>query len=115
VIIVGAGEVGWYLAERLASERHDVVVVEHDTTIGARISEALDVQVVVGNACHPSVLVAAGVDRAGLLAGVAQSDEVNLIACLIAKQHDVAHTVVRIQAPELRAESGNAVRTAVGA
>lgn len=115
VIIVGAGEVGWYLAERLGSERHDVVVVEHDETIAAQIAEELDVQVVVGNGCHPSVLLAAGVDRAGLLAGVTQSDEVNLLASLIAKQHDVARTVVRIQTEELRGKLGSAVRTAVGA
>jgi trk system potassium uptake protein TrkA len=115
VIIVGAGEVGWYLAERLGSERHDVVVVEQDEKIAAMIGEELDVQVVVGNACHPSVLVAAGVDRARLLAGVTQNDEVNLIASMIAKQHGVDRTVVRIQTEELRGPFGEGIRSAVGA
>jgi trk system potassium uptake protein TrkA len=115
VIIVGAGEVGWYLAERLGGERHDVVVVEQDEQIAAMIREELDVQVVVGNACHPSVLMTAGVDRAALLAGVTQSDEVNLIASLIAKQHGVVRTVVRIQTEELRGPVGEGVRSAVGA
>lgn len=115
VIIVGAGEVGWYLADRLCGERHDVVVVEQDEGVAAQIGEELDVQVVVGNACHPSVLVAAGVERAELLAGVTQSDEVNLIAALAAKQLGAARTVVRIQSEELRGPAGADLRSAVGA
>jgi trk system potassium uptake protein len=115
VIIVGAGEVGWYLAERLGAEGHDVVVVEQDEHVAGVIGEELDVQVVVGNGCHPSVLADAGLARASLLAGVTQNDEVNLIASLIAKQHGVARTVVRIQTEELRGPSGARLRSAVGA
>lgn len=106
VIIVGAGEVGWYLADRLCGERHDVVVIEQSEAVAAQIGEELDVQVVVGNACEPSVLDAAGVARADLLAGVTQSDEVNLVASLLAKQRGAARTVVRIQSRELRGPSG---------
>jgi trk system potassium uptake protein len=115
VIIVGGGEVGWYLAERLGAEHHDVVVVEQDERIAAVIGENLDVQVVVGSGCHPSVLKDAGLARASMLAGVTQSDEVNLIASLIAKQHGVARTVVRIQTEELRGAAGAGVRAAAGA
>lgn len=114
VVIVGAGEVGRYLAERLAAE-HDVVVVEQDESVASGISEDLDIQVVVGNAIQPSVLVQAGVERASLLAGVTQSDEVNLIACLLAKQHGVRTTVVRVQTDELRGPAGRGVLDAVGA
>jgi len=115
VVIVGAGEVGWYLAERLGAENHDVVLVERDEHIANAIAEALDVQVVVGDGCHPSVLQDAGIERAALLAGVTQSDEVNLIASLLAKQHGVARTVVRIQTEELRGPRGTDLLTAVGA
>jgi len=115
VVIVGGGEVGWYLAERLRAESHDVVLVEMDDRIARAISESLDVQVVVGNACHPSVLVEAGVERASLLAGVTQSDEVNLITSLLAKQFGVKRTVVRIQNDELYGEDGRRLLSAVGA
>jgi trk system potassium uptake protein len=115
VVIVGGGEVGWYLAERLRAESHDVVLVEMDERIARAISESLDVQVVVGNACHPSVLVEAGIERASLLAGVTQSDEVNLIASLLAKQFGVERTVVRIQTDELYGEAGRRLVAAVGA
>lgn len=106
VIIVGAGEVGWYLAQRLGAEGNDVVIVEQNEDIAAAIGAELDVQVVVGNAITPSTLRRAGVEKADLLAGVTQNDEVNLLASLLAKEFGVAQTVVRIQTEELRGPLG---------
>jgi len=106
VIIVGAGEVGWYLAQRLGAEGNDVVVVEQNESIAAAIGAELDVQVVVGSATVPSTLQAAGIDKCDLLAGVTQNDEVNLLASLLAKEFGVDQTVVRIQTEELRGPLG---------
>ena len=106
VVIVGAGEVGWYLAQRLGAEGNDVVVVEQNEVIAAAIGAELDVQVVVGSATVPSTLRSAGIERADLLAGVTQNDEVNLLASLLAKEFGVAQTVVRIQTEELRGPLG---------
>jgi trk system potassium uptake protein TrkA len=106
VVIVGAGEVGWYLAQRLGAEGNDVAVVEQNEVIAAAIGAELDVQVVVGSATVPSTLRAAGIERADLLAGVTQNDEVNLLASLLAKEFGVAQTVVRIQTEELRGPLG---------
>ena len=106
VIIVGAGEVGWYLAQRLGAEGNDVVVVEQNESVAAAIGAELDVQVVVGSATVPSTLQAAGIDKCDLLAGVTQNDEVNLLASLLAKEFGVDQTVVRIQTEELRGPLG---------
>jgi trk system potassium uptake protein len=106
VVIIGAGEVGWYLAQRLGAEGHDVVVVEQNEAIAAAIGAELDVQVVVGSATVPSTLQAAGIEKADLLAGVTQNDEVNLLASLLAKEFGVDQTVVRIQTEELRGPLG---------
>jgi len=106
VIIVGAGEVGWYLAQRLGAEGNDVVVIEQNENIAAAIGAELDVQIVVGSAISPSVLRRAGVEKADLLAGVTQNDEVNLLASLLAKRFGVDKTVVRIQTEELRGPLG---------
>ncbi len=115
VIIVGAGEVGRYLAQRLGAEGNDVVIVEQDEVVAASIGEELDVQVVVGNATAPSTLAAAGIDRADVLAGVTQNDEVNFITSLLAKEAGVAQTVARIQAEELRGPAGKTLRDAMKA
>jgi trk system potassium uptake protein TrkA len=115
VVIVGAGEVGWYLAQRLGAEGNDVVVVEQDEVVAGAIGAELDVQVVVGSATVPSTLRTAGIERADLLAGVTQNDEVNLLASLLAKEFGVAQTVVRIQTEELRGPLGERLLEVMGA
>ena len=115
VVIVGGGEVGWYLAERLRAENHDVVLIEQTESISRVIGEALDIQVLTGNGCHPSVLEEAGIERASLLAAVTQSDEVNLVVSLLGKHYGVERSVVRIQTDELRLETGRQLLRAVGA
>lgn len=107
VVVVGAGEIGWYLAERLGAEGHDVVVVESDSHRAAAISGQLDVQVITGSGTRLSVLEAAGVREADLVAAVTQLDEVNLVACMLAKELSEGRpieTVIRIQDEELRTD-----------
>jgi trk system potassium uptake protein TrkA len=115
VVIVGAGEVGWYLAQRLGAENHDVVVVEQNEVIARALGDDLDVQTIVGNGATPSILREAGADRAELFAGVTQNDEVNLIAALLAKDMGSKQTVVRLENRELRGTAGQHLREAVGA
>lgn len=115
VIIVGAGEVGRFLAQRLGAEGNDVVIVEQNEVIAAQIADELDVQVVIGSATVPSTLEAARVDRADLLAGVTQNDEVNLVASLLAKEAGVPQTVARIQTEELRGPAGETLLAAMKA
>jgi trk system potassium uptake protein TrkA len=115
VIIVGAGEVGWYLAQRLGAEHHDVVVIEQDEVIARALGDELDVQTVVGSGTHPSVLRTARVERADLVAGVTQDDEVNMIASALAKQMGAKRTVVRLQTDELRGPEGAELRRLVDA
>ncbi len=115
VVIVGAGEVGWYLAERLGAENHDVVVIEQNEVIARALGDELDVQTVIGSGTHPSALRAAGVERAELMAGVTQDDEVNLIASALAKQLGAKQTVVRLQTDELRGPDGAELRDLMAA
>jgi trk system potassium uptake protein TrkA len=115
IVIVGAGEVGGYLAERLSGEGLDVAVVEVDPDRAAAVRNELDVQVIQGSGTHPGVLTEAGIGRADLLAAVTQNDEVNMISSLLAKQAGVETTVVRIETPALRNQAGAELLQAVGA
>lgn len=81
-IIVGAGQVGFEIAARLAAEGHDVVVVERDAEALARTTEALDVQGLRGHGARPAVLEEAGITECGMLLAVTDSDEVNIVACI---------------------------------
>jgi len=113
--VVGAGEVGSYVAERLSREGHDVAVVELDAFRLRQLSDDLDVLTVEGSGTHPATLRRAGVEQAELLVAVTSNDEVNLISSLLAKSIGVPRTVVRIEAPELRGDDAEDVRLASGA
>lgn len=115
VIVVGAGEVGSYVAERLSREGHDVAVVEVDAARLRQLNDDLDVLTVEGSGTHPATLRRAGVGQADLLVAVTSNDEVNLISSLLAKSIGVPRTIVRIEAAELRGGDAEGVREASGA
>jgi trk system potassium uptake protein len=114
VVVVGAGEVGRYVAERLSKEGHDVVLVERDRERLAEAEEGLDIRAVLGSGSSPSILDEADVAKAELLVAVSNDDEVNLIASLVAKQAGVATTIVRLQNDELRQPAASRLRKAMG-
>jgi trk system potassium uptake protein TrkA len=101
IIIVGAGNVGYYLAKRLRQDEHTVAIVEKDSRVCSRISQNLDVLVINGDGCQPRFLQEAGAARADVLAAVTGRDEDNIIICQIAKEtFKVARTVARVNDPD---------------
>ncbi|EGJ48651.1 Trk system potassium transporter TrkA [Desulfocurvibacter africanus] len=85
IVIVGAGEVGFHIAERLAFENKEVVVVDKNPEALKRVSEHLDVQTVEGSGSSPGVLERAGLKESDILLAVTDSDEANLIVCFFAR------------------------------
>ncbi len=81
---MGAGEVGFHIASRLALEKKDVVVVDKNPEAIRRISDNIDAQVLVGSGSSPVVMEEAGIREAEILLAVTDSDEANLVACLTA-------------------------------
>jgi trk system potassium uptake protein TrkA len=84
IVIVGAGEVGFHIASHLSLENKDVVVVDKNAAAIRRVSENLDVQVIQGSGSSPVVLEEAGISQAEVILAVTDSDEANLVACLVA-------------------------------
>ncbi len=115
VVIIGAGEVGFFLAQRLAEEHHDVVVVENHHGRAEEIADQLDVQVVTGSGSSPVALADANLADADLLAAVTQNDEVNLVAAAVASNLGVPTRVVRLQNPDLRGDAAAGLRAELGA
>lgn len=85
IIIVGAGEVGFHIAQRVSVEGHDVVLIDKDPQQIRRVADNLDVQALVGSGTSPRLLKEAGIVDADMLVAVTDSDEVNLVSCLLAK------------------------------
>ena len=117
ILVVGAGEVGSYVAARLSREGNDVVVVDLLREPLTRIERDNDVLTVAGDATNPSTLSEAQVEKAEVLVAVTQSYTTNLLVCLQARQargEEKLSTIARIDDPELRGSAGRKIREAMG-
>jgi len=101
IIIVGAGEVGFNIAQRLSEENHDVVVIDKDQSKINHIQTVIDVQAIVGSGTSPSVLTEAGIRETDIIVAATDSDEANLIACLYAQYlTDYITKIARVRNPD---------------
>ncbi len=100
IVIVGAGEVGFFLAQRLSHERHDLVLIDTDEEKCAKAQEELDVFVVHGDASSQSVLREAGLESADMLIAASGIDEINILACMIASKLGVKRKIARVRNPD---------------
>jgi len=106
IIIIGAGEVGYNLAKKLSKEGHDVVVVDHNPEKVREIHDSLDVGALLGKGSSPGVLKQAGMEEAELVIAVTDSDEINMVACLIAgTQSKIPKRIARIRNAEYTVET----------
>ena len=90
VIICGAGQVGYGIAERLAAEKNDVSIIDTAPELVHSVRDQLDVRGFVGHGSHPEVLEAAGAQNADMIIAVTLFDEVNIVAC------EVAHALFNV-------------------
>jgi trk system potassium uptake protein TrkA len=97
IIIVGAGKVGYTLAQRLSHDGHDIIVIEKNEERRGIIEHNLDVMTVVGNGASPRLLTEIGLDDVEMMIAVTDSDEVNMVACVAAKQAGVARVIARVR------------------
>lgn len=98
VIIIGAGVVGKTIAKKLSTEAQDVVIIEQDEEKIKELDEHFDVKTIKANGSSPKALSEAGIDKADMIIAVTNSDEVNMIACLIAaSQTSVPKRIARIR------------------
>lgn len=108
VIICGAGQVGFGIAQKLSSENNAVTVVDLSVGLVRKITEELDVRGVVGHGSHPDVLKRAGIEHADMLIAVTYSDEVNMVACQVAHSlFDVPTKIARVRAQSYLSEEYN--------
>jgi len=100
ILVVGDGKIGHTLAEHLAREAHDVVIVDRSDEVLQRSEDTLDVLCVRGNGANAATLVDAGADKADILIAATAGDETNMLCCLIAKRLGTKYTIARIRDPE---------------
>ena len=99
IIIVGAGNVGFNLAEYFSALGHQITVIDQDKARCDHVNSKLDVFVVPGIGSSPAVLAEAGIEKADMLIAVTSNDETNLLACNFAMQNGVKRRIARIKSP----------------
>ncbi|MBQ2700851.1 MAG: Trk system potassium transporter TrkA [Clostridia bacterium] len=113
ILVVGDGKVGHALAENLAREDHDVVIVDRAEDVLAHSEDTLDVLCVRGNGANAQTLMEAGVDKADIIIAATASDETNMLCCLVGKRLGAKYAVARIRDPEYN-ESLNLLQRELG-
>jgi trk system potassium uptake protein TrkA len=96
IVVVGGGNLGYYLCQILTAERHEVVLVDKDPQVCERFSEELDIIATVGNATDSQVLEKAGVRDCDALVALTGQDETNMVVSLLAKELGAKSVAARI-------------------
>jgi len=100
IVIVGGGNVGYYLAKALHDSGHEVVLMEKDRAVHRTISEELGEIVMQGDGCEVRLLNDAGAERADVVVAATGDDEDNLVICQMAKmKFSVPRTLARVNNP----------------
>jgi len=102
VVIVGAGDLGVAVATQSISAGHEVTVIDSDPYRCDLIDELLGAVSISGDGTEMDILSRAGVNRAGVIIATTDRDDVNLVACQLAKNRfGVARAISVVNAPEL--------------
>ena len=101
IIICGAGQVGYSIANQLSQQGHSITVIDKTSADIQKINDNLDAKGIVGIATYPSVLELAEAKSADMIIAVTRNDETNMIVCQIAHSlFNVSRKIARIRSKE---------------
>lgn len=104
IIIVGCGNVGGTIARALVREGHDITVIDSNERAVRDLTGEIDVMGIFGNGASLDAMKSADVSNSDLLIAVTDSDERNLLCCLLAKKAGTGNTIARVRNPEYKNE-----------
>lgn len=105
IIVIGCGTIGKTIIEHISKEGHNIIVIDNDKTTVEKLIEKYDVMGVVGNGASLEIQEEARVKNADLVIAVSSKDEINILACLVAKKLGAKSTIARVRNPEYRIQS----------
>ena len=104
IVIIGLGTIGQAILKSIDSASHTITVIDRHKEKIEGVIERYDVFGVVGNGACREIQEEAGVANADLVIVLTRSDEVNILACLVAKGVGAKNTIARVRNPEYRAQ-----------
>lgn len=114
IIVMGCGKIGEEILSSLVAEGHDVTAIDTNADVITDITNNYDVMAVCGNGADYEILEEANVDKAEMFIAATSSDEVNMLACFIARKMGAHNTVARIRNPEYNDQSLGFLRQNLG-
>lgn len=105
IVVIGAGKLGYSIAELLSNEQFDVVVVDHDEERLDVVKNTLDVLTILANGASPITMNDPDIRDADILVAATAIDEVNMVACILAKKHGIRYTAARIRDMQFLSEA----------
>lgn len=102
IVIIGLGTIGRTILESLAGEGHNITIIDEDRDKIEHLIEKYDVSGIVGNGACIDIQREASINDADLAIVMTNSDELNVFACMVAKNAGVKNTIARVRNPEYR-------------
>jgi len=100
IIVIGGGRIGEYLVSMLIEEGHDIAVIEKDADRATHMAENYDILVIKGDGGEAKFLEDAGIHKADVLVACSGNDQINFVACQLAKStYNVSKVIARTTNP----------------
>ncbi|WP_215223667.1 Trk system potassium transporter TrkA [Echinicola shivajiensis] len=97
IVIAGAGDMGFHLAESLSYENKDITLIDTDKDILENVASRLDVLTVMGDSASIDVLQNANVKEAHMVMAVTTSEKTNIVTAMLAKQLGAKRVIARVR------------------
>lgn len=100
IILIGCGTIGRTVLDELSKEGHTITIIDEDRLKVEKLIGKYDVMGIVGNGASLEIQEEAGVKNADLVISITSSDEINILACLVANKIGAESTIARVRNPE---------------
>jgi len=100
IVVIGCGTIGKTIISHVSKEGHDVIIIDDCKEEVEELIERYDVLGVVGNGASLDIQEEAKVKSADMVVAVTSKDEVNILACMVAKKLGAKSTIARVRNPE---------------
>ena len=102
IVIIGLGTIGRTILKNISDEDYTVTIIDEDRNKVESLIEKYDVFGVVGNGASIDIQNEANTADADLVIALTRSDELNILACLVAKKVGAKNTIARVRNPDYR-------------
>jgi len=114
ILIIGAGQVGFYLCSRLSAEGHEITLIDRNAERLRQAQDRLNVLGINGNGAGAEFLEQGGIAETDILIAVTDQDDVNILDCLLARGYQVPTRIARVKSIEYSGRGAALTREKLG-